>query len=95
MAVKHFGYWLLGGLAAFFVSHSLRNYLVLGGYVALTAALYVVDLLRDPMRPCWRCSGEGEHRSGIFRYATGDCRACGRVGRQRRLGAVILGIRAR
>ncbi len=92
MSLRHFGIWLALAVVAFGIAHGKHNYVIFAGFIVVSGVIYVLDCLRQPSRPCWRCRGEGNVRSGIWRYATGPCPACGRSGRQRRLGSVIFGI---
>lgn len=90
-SLKHFFWWLVVSVVALAISAGSHNWLIFPGWMALSLGVWILDCRRRPMRVCWRCGGESENRSKIWSYATGECRACGRSGRQRRLGAVIFG----
>lgn len=90
-SLKHFFWWLVITGVAFMISAASHNWFIGPGWFLASGLVYMLDCKRRPMRPCWRCGGQSNNRSPIWKYATGQCSACGRSGRQRRLGAVIFG----
>jgi hypothetical protein len=69
-----------------------------GGLVTLLvllgvlAAGYILSLLLHPLTHCRRCDGTPRSYGTVYTHAFRLCSGCGGSGRQRRLGARLLGI---
>ncbi len=92
-SLKHFTYWAGGAALAVMVSIGAHNWMIAAVYVVVTVVLYLLDCVRSPMRDCWTCKGRGNNKSWIRSDGTGQCRACGRSGRQRRAGSIVMGLK--
>jgi len=57
--------------------------------LVIVAVLYLVSLLRWPLRPCPRCRGRGVNR-GSNRKRYGRCRKCKGTKQARRIGATAV-----
>jgi len=73
----------------------LRDLLI--GFVLLVAGrvgwvVWVHNVRRYPWRPCWWCLGSAKKPNPIGERTYGDCWWCGGSGKQRRIGAVLLGL---
>ena len=74
------------------VSGDPRILLVLGLVVYVFA--YVLSLLLHPFTRCGTCKGNPRHYGSMFKRSFRMCAACGGSGRERRLGARMLGIKS-
>jgi len=64
--------------------------LIIAGAVLVLG--YLLSLVLHPYARCSTCKGSPRHYGSIFSRAFRLCSACGGSGRERRLGARILGI---
>jgi hypothetical protein len=71
-------------------AHSgLATLVMVGG---IFAAGYVLSLVLHPLTHCRRCNGIPRSYGTVYTHAFRLCSDCGGSGRQRRLGARLLGI---
>jgi DnaJ-class molecular chaperone len=59
---------------------------------AVVAAGYVLSLALHPLTHCRRCDGTPRQYGAVSTHAFRLCSSCGGSGRERRLGARMLGI---